>query len=60
MSPGSVSNFYRMTTRDPDYDSDDEYRYECLWCGTLVSAVSHPGDCSDCGTAFRNRRMPYE
>lgn len=60
MRPGYLSNSYRMRHRDPGYDSDEEYEYECRRCGTIVSADSYPGSCSDCGTAMRNRRMPYE
>ncbi|WP_128476083.1 rubrerythrin-like domain-containing protein [Halorussus pelagicus] len=49
-----------MKTRDPEYDADEDYEYECLHCGATVSASSHPGDCDDCGRSMRNRRMPYE
>ncbi|WP_135828805.1 rubrerythrin-like domain-containing protein [Halorussus halobius] len=49
-----------MTDRDVDYDSDEERAYECLACGTILRAASHPGTCSDCGTAMRNRRTPLE
>ncbi|WP_115863082.1 rubrerythrin-like domain-containing protein [Halorussus litoreus] len=49
-----------MRQSDPDYDAEAEYEYECTDCATIVSADSHPGDCSDCGAAMRNRRMPFE
>jgi rRNA maturation endonuclease Nob1 len=49
-----------MRTRDPDYDADEDYEYECLTCGGIVRASSHPGGCDDCGSAMRNRGMPYE
>lgn len=49
-----------MMTRDPDYETNADYEYECLNCGSTVRATSHPGDCADCGRTMRNRRMPYE
>ncbi|MFC4549306.1 MULTISPECIES: rubrerythrin-like domain-containing protein [Halorussus] len=49
-----------MTHRDVTYDSDAEYEYECLNCGTTVSAVNYPGGCPDCESAMRNRGMPCE
>jgi len=54
------SNIYRMRSRDPDYDANEDYEYECLKCGETVSASSHPGGCDDCGSSMRNRGMPYE
>lgn len=60
MSVEFLSNFYRTMNRDPSYDPDEEYRYECLRCGAITAADSHPGDCGDCGAGLRNRRMPYE
>ena len=55
-----LSNYYRMSHRDPDYDSNAEYEYEGSNCGDIVRADAHPGSCSDCGVPMRNRRMPYE
>ncbi|MFC7079751.1 rubrerythrin-like domain-containing protein [Halorussus caseinilyticus] len=49
-----------MSHRDIGYDADADSEYECLHCGEIVSEDSHPGTCSDCGTAMRNRQMPYE
>lgn len=46
--------------RDVEYDTEGEYEYECLQCGDVIVAVSHPGECSDCGGTLRNRGMPYE
>ena len=60
MSPRGFSNFYRMTHRDVEYESDADSEYECMECGAIVRADSHPGTCADCGNAMRNRRMPYE
>jgi len=60
MVPGCFSNTYRMTNRDVEYDSDEKRAYECLKCGTILRADSHPGTCSDCGTDMRNRRTPLE
>ncbi|UPV74647.1 rubrerythrin-like domain-containing protein [Halorussus limi] len=49
-----------MKTRDPEYDADEEYEYECLNCGEVVSAASYPGGCENCGSSMRNRGMPCE
>lgn len=49
-----------MKHGDIEYNSDDEYEYECLNCSTTVTASSHPGGCPECDTTMRNRRMPYE
>lgn len=34
--------------------------YECLGCGSLVVADTHPGTCDDCGGTFQNRAMSLE
>ena len=34
-------------------------KYECLQCGTIVEATSHPGAC-DCGGDFQNRAKSLE
>lgn len=35
--------------------------YECLYCGSIVTADTHPGDCLDCGDGgFQNRAMSLE
>ncbi|WP_436924125.1 rubrerythrin-like domain-containing protein [Halosimplex amylolyticum] len=34
--------------------------YECLVCGTIVEAESHPGDCTECDGEFQNRAMSLE
>jgi len=33
--------------------------YECLNCGTIETADSHPGEC-DCGGEFQNRAKSLE
>lgn len=40
----------------PDVDST----YECLRCGELVTAGSHPGPCPECGGGFQDRAMSLE
>lgn len=46
------------------YDLDDDpttpSEYECLGCGDIVTADTHPGDCPECGTGFQNRAMSLE
>lgn len=46
------------------HDLDDDpavpSKYECLNCGTIVTAESHPGECHDCGGGFQNRAMSLE
>lgn len=34
--------------------------YECLRCGRIVTADSHPGECDRCGGGFQNRAMSLE
>ncbi len=34
--------------------------YECLQCGTIVTAESHPGPCEACGGSFQDRAMSLE
>jgi rubrerythrin len=41
-------------------DPDDPSVYECLRCGTLVTAQTHPGDCEECGGTLQNRAMSLE
>ena len=43
----------------PD-DPETESAYECLRCGTIVTAMSHPGRCPDCGAGMQNRAMSLE
>lgn len=49
-----------MNHRDVEYDPDADYEYECMGCSSTLRAANHPGDCPECGTAMRNRQMPYE
>ncbi|WP_251328404.1 rubrerythrin-like domain-containing protein [Haloplanus pelagicus] len=34
-------------------------KYECLKCGRIVEATSHPGTC-ECGGEFQNRSKSLE
>ena len=45
---------------DVGYDPEGTSEYECLRCGELVLAESHPGDCPQCDSVLRNRSMPFE
>ncbi|SFR96690.1 hypothetical protein SAMN05216559_1684 [Halomicrobium zhouii] len=35
-------------------------KYECLQCGNIVEAQTHPGTCSKCGGDFQNRAKSLE
>ncbi|MFP4626566.1 MAG: rubrerythrin-like domain-containing protein [Natronomonas sp.] len=41
-------------------DVTDESTYECLNCGSLVTAPTHPGDCPECSGSFQNQAMSLE
>lgn len=45
---------------DVGYDPGGTSEYECLRCGELVLAESHPGGCPQCDSTLRNRSMPFE
>ena len=45
---------------DVGYDDSNVYEYECLDCGVIVVAESHPTGCPTCDAAMRNRAMPIE
>lgn len=34
--------------------------YECLGCGAIVEAETHPLKCEDCGGLFHDRSTPRE
>ena len=34
--------------------------YECLRCGKIVRADTHPGECPECGGEFQNRAKSLE
>jgi len=38
---------------------DSTSKYECLQCGIIVEAKTHPGEC-DCGGEFHNRAKSLE
>ncbi|MFC6940620.1 rubrerythrin-like domain-containing protein [Salinirubellus sp. GCM10025818] len=46
--------------KDVSADTEANGPYECFDCGTIVVTEEHPGRCSDCGGAMRNRRTPIE
>ena len=41
-------------------DPDRQSTYECLQCGTIVVADSHPGDCEGCGGVMQDRAKSLE
>lgn len=47
---------------DHDYKEEptEKSTYECLRCGHIVEANSHPGPCDECGGEFRNRANSLE
>lgn len=51
---------YRGVMHDLREDPEMESTYECLNCGSLVTAPTHPGDCPDCEGPFQNRAMSLE
>jgi len=40
--------------------AESKSTYECLVCGKIVKAESHPGDCPECDGEFQNRAMSLE
>ncbi|MCU4926545.1 rubrerythrin-like domain-containing protein [Halobacteria archaeon AArc-dxtr1] len=40
--------------------SEIDSEYECLQCGRIVAAETHPGTCSECGGEFQNRAKSLE
>ncbi|MCU4741196.1 rubrerythrin-like domain-containing protein [Halobacteria archaeon AArc-m2/3/4] len=40
--------------------SDISSKYECLQCGKIVEAETHPGECEECGGDFQNRAKSVE
>lgn len=45
---------------DAAEDPDRPSTYECLQCGEIVTAETHPGDCPECGDVMQNRAMSLE
>ncbi|CCQ33288.1 rubrerythrin-like domain-containing protein [Halorhabdus tiamatea] len=35
-------------------------KFECMGCGRIVEAETHPGQCSECGGEFQNRAKSLE
>lgn len=48
--------------QDTEHDTSAiESEYECLECGTIVTAETHPGECPECGgNSFTNRAKSLE
>ncbi len=46
--------------RDPDYDPSTETDYECIQCGTIITAGDNPMACPECDSPLRNRELPFE
>ena len=46
--------------RDIDYDPATATDYECIQCGTIVTAEDNPVSCPECEAPVRNREMPME
>ncbi|GAB3022691.1 rubrerythrin-like domain-containing protein [Natronobiforma cellulositropha] len=44
---------------DVEYDPNEEQRYECFDCGTIVR-TARPTVCPDCGSEMRNQNIPLE
>ncbi|WP_207591846.1 rubrerythrin-like domain-containing protein [Halomontanus rarus] len=48
---------------DQDVEGDTSEissEYECLQCGKIVGAETHPGSCPDCDGEFQNRAKSLE
>jgi len=46
---------------DIEHDTSEiSSKYECLQCGTIVEAETHPGECPECGGDFQNRAKSVE
>lgn len=56
----STSEDLRRLVRDVEYDASAERTYECLACGTTVTAVDNPMECPNCGEDLRNKGTPLE
>lgn len=41
-------------------DANDGAEYECLNCGHIVVAESHPGDCPECDGGMVGRSVSLE
>jgi rubrerythrin len=46
---------------DVEHDTAEiSSEYECLQCGKIVRAETHPGECPECGGDFQNRAKSLE
>lgn len=43
-----------------DDTTDGASQFECMGCGRIVEAETHPGQCSECGGEFQNRAKSLE
>ncbi|EMA11156.1 rubrerythrin-like domain-containing protein [Haloarcula marismortui] len=46
--------------RDVEQNHGEKTPYECFACGKVITAVSQPENCQDCGGEMRNRLTPLE
>ena len=56
----ATSDDLRELLHDIEYDPEEEHTYECLSCGTTVTAVDNPMECPNCGGSLRNKGKPLE
>ena len=49
-----------MHDRPKETDEKEESKYECLKCGNIMVAASHPGDCEGCGGGMVGREVSLE
>jgi rubrerythrin len=45
--------------QDLEENPDELKTYECLQCGNIAEAETHPGEC-ECGGGFQNRAKSLE
>lgn len=41
-------------------DPDEKNRYECLQCGEIILAESHPIECTECGGGVQSQKKSLE
>lgn len=50
----------KSTVQDIEYDPGDERAFDCVDCGTIVTAADNPGECPTCAETLENRTLPIE
>ncbi|WP_148225414.1 rubrerythrin-like domain-containing protein [Haloterrigena turkmenica] len=45
---------------DVQEDAETESTYECLQCGEIAKAASHPVNCPNCGKVMQNQTNSLE